>query len=114
LCLSTCSRSAASWLTNCVISPFPFLIHGKRRSSINRLSASRKWDETDSSLARGVYLSDGTMSLALLNYKTDEAAGERGREFVGLHHIGVWSTTSSMPARMWSKPAVSTTWVKYR
>jgi len=30
------------------------------------------------------------MSLALLNYKTDEAAGERGKDFVGLHHIGVW------------------------
>ena len=50
----------------------------------------KKVGETDSSLARGVYLSDGTMSLALLNYKTDEAAGERGRDFVGLHHIGVW------------------------
>lgn len=50
----------------------------------------KKVGETDSSLARGVYLSDGTMSLALLNYKTDEAAGDRCREFVGLHHIGVW------------------------
>jgi methylmalonyl-CoA/ethylmalonyl-CoA epimerase len=50
----------------------------------------RKVGETDSSLARGVYLSDGVMSIALLNYKTDEAAGERGRDFVGLHHIGMW------------------------
>ncbi|MDR3384268.1 VOC family protein [Cupriavidus basilensis] len=51
----------------------------------------RKVGETDSSLARGVYLTDGTMSIALLNYKSDEAAGEeRGKDFVGLHHIGVW------------------------
>ena len=51
----------------------------------------KKVGETDSSLARGVYLSDGVMSIALLNYKTDQAAGEeRGKDFVGLHHIGMW------------------------
>ncbi|MBB1626432.1 VOC family protein [Achromobacter sp. UMC71] len=51
----------------------------------------RKVGETDSSLARGVYLTDGTISIALLNYKSDHAAGEdRGKDFVGLHHIGVW------------------------
>ncbi|MES2256953.1 MAG: VOC family protein [Pseudomonadota bacterium] len=50
-----------------------------------------KVGETDSSLARGVYLSDGVMSLALLNYKSDQAAGEeRGKDYVGLHHIGMW------------------------
>ncbi|MDH4066721.1 MAG: VOC family protein [Acidobacteriota bacterium] len=50
-----------------------------------------KVGETDSSLARGVYLSDGVVNLALLNYKTDAAAGEdRGRDFVGLHHVGFW------------------------
>src|SRR5580658_4736075 len=39
--------------------------------------------ETESPLASGVYLSDGTVCLALLNYKTDEAAGlERGRDDV--------------------------------
>ena len=31
--------------------------------------------ETDSDLATGLYLSDGVVCLALLNYKTDEAAG---------------------------------------
>jgi len=51
----------------------------------------KKVGETDSSLARGVYLSDGVMNMALLNYKTDEAAGEdRGRKFVGIHHFGFW------------------------
>jgi catechol 2,3-dioxygenase-like lactoylglutathione lyase family enzyme len=44
--------------------------------------------ETDWANARGVYLSDGTINLALLHYKTEEAAGARGRSFVGVHHIG--------------------------
>ena len=44
---------------------------------------------TESALADGVYLTDGTINLALLNYKTDEAAGkERGKDYVGVHHIG--------------------------
>ncbi len=49
---------------------------------------------TDSPLAKGVYVSDGVMTLALLKYKSDEWAGyvegedERGKDFVGLHHIG--------------------------
>lgn len=47
--------------------------------------------ETDSPLATGLYLSDGTVNLALLKYKTDEAAGkERGQDYVGVHHIGFW------------------------
>ena len=46
---------------------------------------------TESELASGVYLSDGVVSLALLDYKTDEAAGEeKGKDFVGVHHIGFW------------------------
>jgi methylmalonyl-CoA/ethylmalonyl-CoA epimerase len=44
--------------------------------------------EANSATATGVYLSDGTISLALLKYRTDAAAGERGRDFVGVHHIG--------------------------
>ena len=48
----------------------------------------QKVGETDWANARGVYLSDGTINLALLHYKTEEAAGERGRGFVGVHHIG--------------------------
>jgi len=51
----------------------------------------KKVGETDSSLARGVYLTDGFINMALLNYKSDEAAGEdRGKDFVGLHHLGFW------------------------
>ena len=50
----------------------------------------KKVGETDSVLARGVYLSDGTVNMALLNYKTDEMAGHRGKDFVGIHHLGFW------------------------
>ena len=39
--------------------------------------------------ATGVYLSDGVVNLALLRYKTDEAAGEdRGKDYFGVHHFG--------------------------
>ena len=46
--------------------------------------------ETDSSLAEGVFLSDGVIGLALLNYKSDAAAQGKGKDFVGLHHFGIW------------------------
>ncbi|MEM7406468.1 MAG: VOC family protein [Pseudomonadota bacterium] len=37
----------------------------------------------------GVMLTDGTVSLALLRFPSDEMAGdERGKDFFGLHHIG--------------------------
>ncbi|HSU65024.1 MAG TPA: VOC family protein [Burkholderiales bacterium] len=48
----------------------------------------KKVGETDWENASGVYLSDGVINLALLHYKTEEAAGELGRGFVGLHHFG--------------------------
>ena len=39
--------------------------------------------------ARGYYLSDGDLNLAILNFKNDAVAGvERGREWSGIHHIG--------------------------
>ena len=37
----------------------------------------------------GCFLSDGTINLAILNFKNDQAAGiERGKRFTGIHHIG--------------------------
>lgn len=36
-----------------------------------------------------IILSDGTVSLAILKFRTDEQAGdERGKDFHGLHHMG--------------------------
>ena len=43
----------------------------------------------DSPGARGYYLSDGELNLAILNFKNDAAAGaERGKGYSGIHHIG--------------------------
>ena len=43
----------------------------------------------DSPGARGYYLSDGDLNIAILNFKKDEVAGvERGKEWSGIHHIG--------------------------
>jgi glyoxylase I family protein len=43
----------------------------------------------DSPNARGYYLSDGDLNLAILNFKNAAAAGaERGKTWSGLHHIG--------------------------
>src|SRR3989449_10827612 len=39
--------------------------------------------------ARGYYLSDGDINLAILNFKSDAVAGvERGKDYSGIHHIG--------------------------
>ena len=36
-------------------------------------------------------LTDGVMNLTLLQFQTQEDAGdERGKDFVGLHHFGLW------------------------
>jgi methylmalonyl-CoA/ethylmalonyl-CoA epimerase len=38
-----------------------------------------------------IRLSDGVMNVTLLQFETDEDAGdERGKDFVGLHHFGIW------------------------
>ena len=55
-----------------------------------RAFGMQKVGETDWANARGVYLSDGMVNLALLQYKTDEAAGKQGRGYVGIHHLGFW------------------------
>lgn len=45
--------------------------------------------QTDSPLASGTYVSDGTVTLALLNYKADEWAGG-DKDAVAINHIGFW------------------------
>ena len=45
--------------------------------------------KVDSPGARGYYLSDGDLNLAILNFKNDAVAGvERGKGWSGIHHIG--------------------------
>jgi glyoxylase I family protein len=39
--------------------------------------------------AKGYYLTDGDLNLAILNFKNDAVAGvERGKDWSGIHHIG--------------------------
>lgn len=40
----------------------------------------------DSSLARGTFLSDGTINIAVLKFHSDQIG--RGMDYTGLHHIG--------------------------
>ena len=46
--------------------------------------------ELDGPLAEGVFLTDGVVNLAILHFKSDEAAQGTGKDFVGIHHIGFW------------------------
>lgn len=47
---------------------------------------------TDSPYAEGIYLSDGTLNVAVLRFKTDEAADRNDGmgPVLGLHHFGFW------------------------
>lgn len=47
---------------------------------------------TDSPLAQGIYLSDGTLNMAVLRFKTPEAADRHDGlgPVMGLHHFGFW------------------------
>ena len=42
---------------------------------------------TNTPLATGVYLSDGTLNMAILRFHTDQLG--RGMDYAGLHHFGV-------------------------
>ncbi len=44
--------------------------------------------KVDSPNASGYYLSDGDINMAILNFKNDAVAGERGKDYSGIHHIG--------------------------
>ena len=46
--------------------------------------------ELDGPLAEGVFLTDGVVNLAILHFKSDEAAQGTGKDYVGIHHIGFW------------------------
>jgi methylmalonyl-CoA/ethylmalonyl-CoA epimerase len=50
----------------------------------------REVTELDGPLAEGVFLTDGVVNLAILHFKSDEAAQGTGMDYVGIHHIGFW------------------------
>jgi len=41
---------------------------------------------TDAPLGTAIYLSDGTLNIAIVRFKTDQLG--RGMDYVGLHHLG--------------------------
>ena len=46
---------------------------------------------TDSSIAEGIYLSDGTLNVAVLHYRSKEGAAKFGSSSkYGLSHFGFW------------------------
>ena len=59
-----------------------------------------KVGESHNPTADGVYLSDGTISLALLRYRIDEPVGKgKTKDWVGLHHIGFWADDAEETCR---------------
>ena len=46
-------------------------------------------DQIDGENAKGFFLSDGNINLAILDFQNDQVAGaERGKAYSGIHHIG--------------------------
>ena len=55
-------------------------------------------------------LSDGVMNITLLQFETEEDAGdESGKDFVGLHHFGIWVDDIDSMKRTSRPMAASTT-----
>ena len=49
----------------------------------------REMAKLDSPSAKGYFLSDGNINLAILDFQNDQVAGaERGKGYSGIHHIG--------------------------
>lgn len=48
----------------------------------------RRIGPNSSTLAKGFYLTDGQINLAVLNFKNDKVAGPLGKDYVGIHHFG--------------------------
>ena len=49
----------------------------------------REIAQLDGPNAKGYYLSDGNINLAILDFQNDQVAGaEHGKDFSGFHHIG--------------------------
>lgn len=56
-----------------------------------RAFGMKRVGETHNPIADGVYLSDGTINLALLRFREDKPVGEgKTKDWYGLHHIGFW------------------------
>ena len=48
----------------------------------------REVAKLDGANAKGFMLSDGNVNMAILDFQNDAVAGERGKDWEGIHHIG--------------------------
>ena len=48
----------------------------------------REIAKLESANANGYFLSDGNVNMAILDFQNDPVAGDRGKEYSGIHHIG--------------------------
>ena len=48
----------------------------------------RQVSQLSSENAKGFMLSDGNINMAILDFQNDAVAGERGKDWEGIHHIG--------------------------
>ncbi len=48
----------------------------------------REVAKLDGENAKGFMLSDGNVNMAILDFQNDAVAGERGKDWEGIHHIG--------------------------
>ena len=48
----------------------------------------REIAQLESANANGYFLSDGNVNMAILDFQNDAVAGERGKDYSGIHHIG--------------------------
>ena len=65
---------------------------GKTAEFYKRVFDMAEVGRTDSPIAEGIYLSDGTINMAVLHFKTAEAADRHDGlgSVYGLHHFGFW------------------------
>ncbi len=61
---------------------------GKTAKFYAEVFGLRQVAELNGDNAKGFMLSDGNINLAILDFQNDAVAGERGKEWEGIHHIG--------------------------
>ena len=76
----------------------------------------RQVAQLDGPTAKGFFLSDGNINLAILDFQNDQVAGaERGMSYSGIHHIGFevesleeiakrWRPQTQNPGRISTRP----------
>ena len=61
----------------------------KTASFYKEVIGLREMAKLDSANAKGYFLSDGNINLAILDFQNDQVAGaEHGKNYSGIHHIG--------------------------